>query len=971
VNGAAARASQALLWVVAGFLVMCPVGLTQDASTKLPTPEQVEAPASPPAPASDATVLPDVVVTGSNLPQALDALSVPVAIIDSKVMEESGVDFDTLDILRKVSPNIGGTGEENAQNGGNGTYGGAGAAVNGLLSLVLVDGRRVVNDPSGAVNGGQFVDLNLIPPAAIDHIEVLEDGASAIYGSDALGGVINIILKKNYNGWESDAHYGYSDNTGHYSERAASLVGGVSNDTTSITIGLDYAQHDAIFLKDRGYSNPVNVTYNYSGVIDIYDEASGSDDFYQLAPGVNAPPGGGAYTIGQLVSQGIYVPKTPTQVLDGFNAANNITLIGYLKRYSALANMEHRIFGNHLVAFSSVIAAHTTTWSEQDGQPNFPYVQDAYVDNDLYWGFTPAPPGTSIVPVTAPSNPFSQAFVDQAGDGQSGEIITAHSRFTQYPKPFQNDSDMFRILGGLRGDIGENIHWEMAANLDRYGLAYTNTNLINASAFNAAIVDGTINPFAITQAPGALDGVLGTAFVNMVSTLESYDAKVYGSLINLPAGPLGIAVGGSYLREGLSAVPDAGSLANSAGESQGWEYAYTFIAFSSERVVSSAFAELEIPITSPTQGIPGAHALSIDGAVRYDGYNGTVGDTTNPEMSLSWAPINDQLKVRASAGTSFVAPLLYTLYGPVSTGALYPITYTVYNGNGAQETSVFNGTSGSNPELKPYTAKTWSVGFVLTPKRVPGLSITADFIDFVARGFEGTLPPNIIVQSVESLGPASPYADDVHYDGPNGPTVTAPGGISNHSPQQIYVTGTLVNLGASPECLTDIKIDYSHAFPTIGKFDIASSWTGIQRLTYQLDPTDAFYSYIGKVSDNVGSVSRWNSYSTFDWSKHGLDAFLGITYVEGATDVGVGGSDESDFTHVGAYNQYDLGLSYDFSHIRTHSWLHGLKATVGVNNVFDRTPPLAPNIYPLTNADIGGYDGAIGRMFYVNAKYVF
>lgn len=947
------------------------MAFAQDTATKLPTPEQVAAPAIPPVPDNGAIILPDVVVTGSNLPLAMDAMAVPVAIIDSKVMEESGVNFDTLDILRKVSPNIGGTGEENAQNGGNGTYGGAGAWVNGLLSLVLVDGRRVVNDPAGAANGGQFVDLNLIPPAAIDHIEVLEDGASAIYGSDALGGVINIILKKNYNGWVAETHFGYSDNTGHYSERSASLVGGVSNASTSITIALDYAQHDAMFLKDRSYTTPVNVTYNYSGVIDIYDAASGSDDFYQLAPGVNAPPGGAAYTIDQLVSKGIYVPKTPSQVLNGFNAADNITLIGYLKRYSALANMEHTIFGNRLVAFSSVIVAHTTTWSEQDGQPNFPYVQDAYVDNDLYWGFTPAPPGTSIVPVTAPSNPFSQAFVDQAGDGQSGEIITAHSRFTQYPKPFLNDSDLIRVLGGLRGDIGEKIHWEVAANLDRYDLDYTNANLINASAFNAGIADGTINPFAITQAPGALDGVLGTAFVSMVSTLESFDAKVYGTVIDLPGGPLGFALGGSYLREGLSAVPDMGSLANSVGESQGWEYAYTFDDFSTVRVVSSAFAELAIPVTRPKQNIPGAHALSVDAAVRYDGYSGTVGATTNPEVSLSWAPINDQLKVRASAGTSFVAPLLFALYGPVSSSQLEPITYTVYNGNGAQETSAFNGTSGSNPNLKPYTGKTWSVGFILTPKEVPGLSITADFVDLSVRGFEGTLPPNVIVQSVESLGPASPYAAYIHYDGPNGPTVTAPGGISNHSPQQIYVTGTLVNLASSPECLTDIKIDYSHAFPNIGKFEVASTWTGIQRLTFQQDPTDAFYSYIGKVSDNVGTIPRWAGYSTIDWTKHGLDAFLGITYVEGVTDVGVGGDDEYDFAHVGAYTEYDLGLSYDLSHLHAQWWLRGLKVTVGVNNVFNRTPPLAPNIFPLTNADIGAYDGAIGRMFYVNAKYDF
>jgi iron complex outermembrane recepter protein len=782
---------------------------------------------------------------------------------------------------------------------------------------------------------------------------------------------VNIILKKNFKGWETDFHYGYSDTTGHYTERSASLVGGASNGATSITIGLDYAQHDAIFLKDRSYSNPTYLTYTHNGVIDIYDVASGSDDFYELAPGVNAPPGGGTYTIGQLVAQGVYVPKSPGQILDELNLSDNLTLIGYLKRYSAVANMEHKVFGNRLTAFSSVILAHTDTWSELNAQPNTPYIQDAYIDDNFYWGYTPPPPGTSYVATTAPSNPFSEAFVNQTGDGQSGELITVRSRLTQYPKPFENDSNMIRVLGGLRGDIGENLHWEMAANLDRYTLDYTNPNNLDAAALNAAIANGTFNPFAITQAPGALDGILGTAFVNMVSTLESYDFKFYGNAFELPAGPLGFAIGGSYLREGLSAIPDAGSLANSVGESQGWEYSYTFTEFSSDRVVSSAFAELLVPLAGPQQKILGAHSLSVDLAIRYDDYSGTVGDTTNPQVSLTWAPIDSQLKFRASAGTSFVAPLLYTLYGPVSTSVLYPITYSVYNGNGDQATGQFNGTSGSNPELKPFTAKTWSAGFVLTPDKVAGLSVTVDFIDMDLRGFEGTLPPELIIQSVESLGPASPYAAYVHYDGPNGPAVSAPGGISSHAPQDIYVTGTLINIGASTEFLTDIKIDYVHSFPGIGKFEAASKWSWYQRLTYQLDPSEPYYNYVGDVSGTVGTTPRWINYSTIDWSRLGIDAFLGFTYIEGATDVGVGGDDQSGFEHIGAFTQYDLGLSYDFKRFIPQRWLRGLKLTAGVNNVFNRTPPLAPDVFHLTNADIGAYDGAIGRMFYADVRYNF
>ncbi len=193
-------------------------------------------------------VLEKVVVTGSNIPQAADALAIPVATVDFKVMEDSGVAADTLDLLRKVAPNISGVGQENATTASNTTQGGAQLTIKGLPTLVLLDGRRVANDPAESQGGYEFVDLNMIPPAAIDHIEVLEDGASAIYGSDAVGGVINIILKKDYNGWEVGSHYGFSRDDGHYAERSGYIVGGVSNDKTSITVSADYAQHDTIMF---------------------------------------------------------------------------------------------------------------------------------------------------------------------------------------------------------------------------------------------------------------------------------------------------------------------------------------------------------------------------------------------------------------------------------------------------------------------------------------------------------------------------------------------------------------------------------------------------------------------------------------------------------------------------------------------------------------------------------------------------
>jgi iron complex outermembrane receptor protein len=955
--------SRVPLSLLAAFAILTAKSYSQ----ATPTIDQVTAPADSSPKKENTTVLEKLVVTGSNIPLAADALAVPVAVIDLAVMEESGVNSDTLDILRKVSPSIGGIGEENAQTNVSATFGGASAYINGLSTLVLVDGRRVVNDPAGGVGGDEFVDLNLIPPAAIERIEVLENGASAIYGSDAVGGVINIILKKDYNGWETGVHYGYSANTSHYAERSAYLAGGFSNDKTSITIAVDYSQRDAIFMKDRSYTDPIYNTYTHPGVIDIYDVASGSDTFYELARGVNAPPGGGNSTIDQLVAQGVYVPKPAGQVLDEFNLANDQTLTSALQRYSMMANMEHRFFGDSLVGFSNVIVAHTYTWSELNPQPNVPYLEDAYIDNNFYWGFTPPPSGTVYVPTSAPTNPFSPAFVDQAGDGQSGEIITVRNRLLSSPRLSQNDSDLFRVVGGLRGDLNENLHWEAAANVDRYTLDFTNPGLIATSAFDAALADGRINPFAIAQAQGALDGVVGTAFIKLLSTLNSFDFKVDGTPLDLPAGRLGFAFGASYVHEVLSAAPDASSLPNAIGTAAGWSDVGAYNDFSNGRTITSEFAELSVPVTGAKQDIVGAHAINLDAAARYDDYSGNVGAAIDPEFNVSWAPFDDQFKFRGSTGSSFIAPSLYNLYGPVSTGEQSPVTYNVYNGNGAQNTSSFNGTSGSNPDLKPTRARSWTAGFVFTPDLVMGLSITVDFLHIAQRDNEGEVPAPTIVQSVELLGTASPYANLVHYNGPDGPTVTGPGGISSHAPQDIYITGTLINVGGEKLGTTDIKVDYSRKFAGIGKLDLASSWSNFNTTAFQFVTSEPYYNYAGQVS-GLGTDAKWASYSTLAWSNGGAEAFLAYSFIGSATDIGAGGN-PTGFEKVGAFTQYDLGFSYDFKGLHRQKWLKGLKLTAGVNNVFNKMPPEAPDVFTNTNADVATYDGAIGRMFYVNGRY--
>jgi iron complex outermembrane recepter protein len=922
-------------------------------------------------------VLEKYVVTGSNIPLAADALSVPVLTIDQSTIKDSGISADTLDLLRKVAPNITGVGQENAQIGTGTNFGGASLQIKNLPTLVLLDGRRVANDPAESTGGIQFVDLNMIPTAAIERIEVLEDGASAIYGSDAIGGVINIILKKNYNGFEINSHYGFSTEAGRYEERSGSVTGGVSNDKTSILISLDYAQHNSLYLASRSYTNPIYGTYTSAGVLEVYDNLSGNDNFYQLASGVNAPPGGGTYTIDQLVANGTYVPKTADEIFQKFNLAAGETMIGSLKRYSAMINVDHKIFGSNLEAFGNVLFSNTKTASQLNAQPLVPFVQDAWTDINVEgFGTTPPPAGVTYIPNTAPTNPFSQTFLDQGqtvagSDGSgSGEEILARERIVASPRRFQNDSTLYRVVGGLRGDITDDIHWEAAANINRYELAYTNPGLYDTNALLAALADGQINPFAVNQAPGALTGVNGTAFVNMISTLNQFDAKIDGNVFDLPAGKLGFAVGTAYVRENLAATPDINSLPNATGTTAGWSNATTFKDFSANRSFWSVYGEVNVPVTSAKMAIPGAYAVDIDAAVRHDAYSGAVGSTTDPEVTLSYEPLDDQLKFRVSAGKSFIAPQLYSLYGPVSAGSTVALNYTTVNGVKKKNVQ-FNGQSGSNPNLAPEKANSWSTGFTYTPKFVPGLSLAIDYSQIGEKGLIGTVPAVTIIQSVETFGVTSPYASSVHFNTNTGAGVTGPGQISSHSTQSVYVNTNLTNLGGQDVNSADISLDYKWKSMTFGKFDFTSTWTYYEKYTIQLVPTEPFYQYVGSASTNNGTTPRWRTYTTLDWKNYGFDAFAGVTFVDSVTDHGTGGDSLSGFETVPSFTAVDFGASYDFSHLHASKWLDGLTVSVGINNAFNKQPPLAGSAFPDTNADVGAYDGAVGRMFYIEGKYSF
>src|SRR4051812_46967373 len=310
------------------------------------------------------------VVTGSYIPAAADeALALPVQIVDAKAIAQTGVTKSVLDVLRKAVPQIVGgnnIGVENGNTGATSTQGGSQIALRNTATLVLIDGQRVAFDPVSGSGGVQFVDLNVVPVSAVERIEVLTDGASAIYGSDAVSGVVNIILKKNYQGLELGGYFGFtkSDKTGAmYRDRVARLIAGASTEKTNVTMSLEWSKSDPLYEKDYNYTGPVFLTSSYAGIIN-----TAAGQFYKLNPSLNAPPAGAPTTIANLVAAGVYVPVATASVPLGFDLSHIPTFLGSLNKKIVSVALEHRI-SDALTFRSTLLYSKTSNQYQLNPQP--------------------------------------------------------------------------------------------------------------------------------------------------------------------------------------------------------------------------------------------------------------------------------------------------------------------------------------------------------------------------------------------------------------------------------------------------------------------------------------------------------------------------------------------------------------------------------------------------------------------------
>ncbi|MGZ5270943.1 MAG: TonB-dependent receptor, partial [Ramlibacter sp.] len=903
-----------------------------------------------------------VEVTGSNIKRSDSETASPVQVITRDQIERTGK-TTLADVLMELPFNNNGSIPLTFGNGF--AAGGSGVSMRGLganATLVLINGRRVA--PYGLADDGQrnFADLSSIPLELVDRVEVLKDGASAIYGSDALAGVVNIILRKEFNGFAASATAGVSRYGDAKNERAT-ITGGMTRGDLSGFLNLEISHKDELRQTDRTGKR------DFIGVADQtsrgYDVSTGLTQVrgYKLSPtSVSASPTGwarrvngpfgttasGAYT--QLGGGACVPSRTPLAQVNGNPAClwsvfdyedilpkeDKVNLFG---RGSLRINADHEAYVEASV-FNSKVNTHYTPTSVSGTWVN-PAANTVVSNTNITMG------------PNHPDNPFPGSYsrlryVTADLGGRNSEYNTTTARF----------------LAGLKGTLATwdydtgLLYTESQTKIDRHGY-------VRQSVLLPAL-DGT-GPYgyyrlgvnAGLNSP-ALDAALSPDLNNKTKTsVTSLDFKASKELGKLPGGALGIAVGGEVRQEKLNSPPTPFT---SNGDIIGLGYS----AFNQSRNVSAVFTELVAPVTK---------TLELSAAARYDRYSDSDSVVT-PKVGLKWQALNPLL-LRASYAEGFRAP------GAAESGNSSVSAFTSYvdpircpNGTpapgairsqdcGAGQASVF---SVGNHSIKPEKSKAVNFGFLLEPSR--SFNVAVDFWQIQRK--------NEIVgadaQAVLNNPTGYPGATIVRDPG------TALAGIPN--------SGTLLSVSApyenGPKTTTngidlDLRFRQTDAMANGVRISGGMNLSFINRFRRTL-PDGTTLNYAGTygptaLSSSAGMPRTRGSFdltaATGPLSVTGrINYVSGIRVIESREDPTClasdsNGNDFNSVCRVPAFSTFDLFGSYKLN--------KNLELTGSVLNVFDRVAHFDPQASYATTFYNPSYSlsGVIGRYYQVGVKYRF
>ncbi len=881
------------------------------------------------APAYAQTAAPiKIEVTGSNIRRVEGEGSLPVTVITREEIEKTGA-TSAMELLQTVSAansfgnvslgNIFGTLSFSAQT----------ASLRGLgggRTLVLINGKRV-DGFAGEIQGVQGVNLAVIPLSAIERVEVLKDGASAIYGSDAIGGVINFILRQDYKGAEASVFYG-----------APTRSGGGAQTTLTGAVGF------GDLAKDR-YNFVISASYNDQKNLDQRDR-NFSNTSYRPDIGLNALSSNSFPA--RITTGGIGVPGTPDHCVPSTffadlggcyydpSSQKGVEMIPDDKLLNIFASGKYQ-FNRDWQGYATALYAHDETRYR---------IQPVPLSSIFPYGPTLNIPGNITL---MPSSPFyPHDLAQQAGvDGQPLDI-----RYRA-------------IENGLRDTTDTNENWQMVAGVKGawkdwdwdgsffYSEGQTkqklNGGFPDLTQLYPLLNSGTVNFFG-PNTPDITSQLVATNFNGQTfsGTSKNYgvQGKTSGDIWQLPAGPLALAVGAEVRREQLTqnAAPilATGTIAGYGGN---------VLDVAGSRNIYAAFGELNVPIVKTLEGTA---------ALRYDHYS-DFGSTTNPKFSLRWQP-SDKLLFRGSYGTGFLAPSLYQLITPLTssvtaTGQTDPLRCPTTHDTGLDCATQFGVFFGGNRALKPEESEQVTAGVVYEP--FDGLSLGADYFKInLKNAITNGIPYTTI------LADLARYGNLVNRAAPDPAFPDLPGHITS-------ILQTYINIGGVHVQGLDLEAHYKPAVTPWGRFRFDIN--GTYYLRYDNQNTDGTWS--GQISNQNGAVTqgvipRWKHYATITWDRGPWTATLANTYQSAYTDVALTGEQTDDdgnpiccLRRVGSMSLWDLQGSYT-----------GFKRwtlTLGVKNLFDTNPPLTnqPTTFQV-GFDPSYYD-ARARFVYTSIRYEF
>ncbi len=579
------------------------------------------------------------------------------------------------------------------------------------------------------------------------------------------------------------------------------------------------------------------------------------------------------------------------------------------------------------------------------------------------------------------------------------------NRFQDHPRTFEDSSDFYRLLGGLRSQINKDWFAEGAAYYSHYTINYVNGGLVNAPVLNSLIagtdanfVGQTFDFFSSHPVGESVNGstplsvaaynsIFGENFRKLDSYQKAFDARITGFPFELPGGGVGVSVGAEYRDEGFK-VQDSPEI---------FVGSVPIGIIDVGRGISSYYGEVRIPIVGSEMQVPWVYSLEVSAAGRHDHYEGVTKDADVPKLTIRYQPIKD-LTIRGTYSNSFVAPTLYQLFGPQSSGFSPSISI---NGVVQDQPQVL---TGSNPNLQPSTAESYTAGIVYSPSFVPGLTVTADFFKTLQQGIVGAIPSQTILSSVNSLGTASPYASQVSFFAFPGQTgaqaVTGTQQLFNNM-QNVFFTDLNQNLGAERITGFDFSIRYLWDLHAWGQLELGANAVYFLSQDFKNFPFSDFYTINNAIGDEgFGAFPNYKVTMLGEYRVMGFTLSLDGTYIpsmfnELDGDVSTGKIEH--FTPVDDYFIADGRLSYEFKRtpqpiaapmgkdakdskgmaaatpgVASLTWgdrlLDGLRLTVGCNNLFDRTPPFISGGNSATN--LATYDG-YGRFVYFEVAHKF